>query len=71
MSGPLTLRAVLAGAPVPTGPLGPPESAEPDDEVEPDTCPGCDSTEAEGCPRSCPERALDDDANAYLDRCRG
>lgn len=53
-------------------PDSPPDPPEPDgwDEVEPDRCPGCESLLDEGCPRNCPERALDEDAEAYFDRCR-
>ncbi len=51
-------------------PDSPPDPPEPDEDLDPDLCPGCGSTETEGCPRSCPELALDDDADAYLDRCR-
>jgi hypothetical protein len=51
-------------------PDSPPDLPEPDEDLDPDLCPGCGSTEAEGCPRECPERALDEAADLYDDRTR-
>lgn len=51
-------------------PDSPPDPPEPPEDEDRDRCPGCGSWIDDGCPRDCPERALDDDADAYADRCR-
>lgn len=44
---------------------------EPPEPDEVDRCPGCDEPIDTGCPVSCPERALDDDADAWAESARG
>lgn len=59
---------MLRPLPFDAGPAGSPvDPIEPDDTAEVDRCPGCDEPIDTGCPRDCPERALDDDADAWAE----